>query len=137
MSVDALALHVCPECGSGKIDVGSQIVTDQAPAKCTACGWTGNFGQLIGAVAPATDDLNPDVALGIAAEVSKLYMNMLAQHAGQPIGLAMVQSGVVGVKDSEALTRLIRAACLGAHKATLEEVEVMQKELQDGRRPTN
>lgn len=137
---EPLTFEVCPSCGSGKVEVGSAIIHANAPAECKACGWSGRKEELMTAATPSgelTDDLNPDAALGIAQEVSKAYMTMLAQHAGQPIGLAMVQSGVVGVQDKDSLTRLIRAACMGAHKATLEEVEAMQKEILDDGRPKN
>jgi hypothetical protein len=72
-----------------------------------------------------------DTCLGIANDVAKTYMRLIAQHAARGLGLAMVQAGIVGPKQPKELTRLIRAASLGAHRATLEEVELMQKELKD------
>lgn len=131
--------HLCPECGSGKTELG-ELVGDDMKATCTNCGWEGTHKDLVSAApeepAPGTI-VQPDQAQGIAEEVAKVYMNLLAQHAGQPIGLAMVQAGLVGLKDGKRLARLIRAACLGAHKATLEEVENIQEEIQSGRQPTN
>lgn len=130
---------LCPKCGSGKTELGD-LVGDDMKATCTNCGWEGTHKELLNAApekeqAPGTI-IQPDQALGIAEEVAKAYMNLLAKHAGQSIGLAMVQAGVVGLKDSKRLARLIRAACLGAHKATLDEVEEIQKEVQSGQQPT-
>lgn len=131
---------LCPKCGSGKTELGD-LVGDDMKATCTNCGWEGTHKDLISAEDAKEANLGeltqPDQALGIAEEVSKAYMNLLAQHAGQPIGLAMVSAGIVGLKDGKRLARLIRAACLGAHKATLEEVEDIQKEIQSGQQPTN
>jgi hypothetical protein len=76
--------------------------------------------------------LTPDQALFVAQEVAKDYMTKLAAHAAQPAGLAMIEAGIVGLQDKSRLGRLIRAAMKGAHKATLEEVEAIQKELQQG-----
>lgn len=131
---DGLKTHVCPECGSGKVEISGSIITDTALAKCSACGWEGTKEKLISAFVPnLPGDLSQDAALSIAQEVSDLYMKLLAQYAGHQIGLAIVQSGIVGVHDKDSLTRLLRAACIGAHKATLEEVESMQARLQDER----
>ena len=132
---------LCPKCGSGKVEMGD-LVGDDMQAKCTACGWTGPHRELMGAVADeakvaaASAEIfgTPDMALGIAQEVSKDFMNAIARDAGRALGLAMVATGVIGKEDPKSLGRLIRAACLGAHKATLEEIEKIQKEIQDGRR---
>jgi hypothetical protein len=133
-------LHVCPECASAKVELGD-LVGDEMEATCSNCGWKGKHKDLIGAGAKENQIVqgamsidDPSVALAIAKEVSVSYMRLLAKHAGQAIGLAMVQSGMVGAKDPQSLTRLIKAACGGAHKATLEEVENIQKELQDAKR---
>lgn len=137
-----MILHVCPECASAKVELGD-LVGDEMTATCSNCGWTGKHKDLIGAGAKANDIVqgslsidDPSLALSIAREVSVMYMRMLAKHAGQPIGLAMVESGLVGRQDSSNLARLIKAACQGAHTATLNEVEKIQKELQDERRST-
>jgi hypothetical protein len=138
------ALQLCPECGSGKIEMGS-LVGEDLEATCQNCGWKGPHRDLIAAPA-REEDLGrqsniiygtTDFTLGIAEEVSKAYMNLIAQHVARGLGLAMIESGLVGRQQPKELTRLIRAASLGAHAATLKEIEEIQKELQDERRGTN
>ena len=135
-----LDFRVCPNCGSGKVD-RVKLVGQDVDVSCTNCGWSGKHGELIytaskvGCVAPGVyllDDMAE--ALGIAQEVSLMYMQLLAKHAGRPIGKAMLQSGVVGANDTKSMARLIKAACVGAHKATLDEIEKMQEEIQDAKR---
>ena len=78
---------------------------------------------------PTQDILrHPDSALSIVKEVSQEYFQCLAQYAGQHIGKALVRSGMVSVQDTKALSRLIRAACIGAHVGTLNELEDIQKD---------
>jgi hypothetical protein len=134
--------RVCPSCGSGKVDRVIKLVGQDINAACANCGWSGKYGDLIytatkvGCVAPGVNLLDDMVeALGIAQEVSLTYMRLLAKDVGRPIGKAMLQSGVVGAKDTKSMARLIKAACRGAHKATLDEIEKMQEELQNARRP--
>jgi hypothetical protein len=92
---------------------------------CSSCGWRGEYKDLVTAEAP---DIEPDK---VAEEVSMEYLRLLSKYTGRPMGLSMVQAGIVGAKEPRYLSRLIRAACLGAHRATLEEVEKIQKELSD------
>jgi hypothetical protein len=136
--MSAITFRICPSCSSGKIDVEGDIVSDLSAASCQACGWSGKVSELMLTAADDTKfeglELSGDTALKIAQDVSKQYMVLLAKHAGQAVGLAMVEAGVVGQQDPKSLGRLIRAACQGAHKATLVEVEAMQKEIQDERR---
>lgn len=129
-------IQVCPECGSGKVDTGSSILGNDAYAGCQSCGWSGTVGDLLTPMRQEDDSpgnlITPDQALCIAQSVAEDYMRRLAANAAKPVGLAMVESGIVGLKDRERLARLIRAAMQGAHKATLDEVEVIQKELLRG-----
>lgn len=132
-------LHLCPQCGSGKIELG-ELVGDDMKATCTNCDWVGPHRELLAAVAKEAEPsgiIEPDMALSIAEEVAKAYMVLLAKHVGQPVGLAMIQAGVIGAKDPKNLGRLIRAACKGAYKGTLDEIDQMQKELQSAERPAN
>jgi hypothetical protein len=135
------SIRVCPSCGSGKVDRLIKLVGQDINVACANCGWSGQYGDLIytaakvGCVAPGVyrlDDMAE--ALGIAQEVSLTYMRLLAKHAGRPVGKAMLQSGVVGAKDTKSMARLIKAACEGAHRATLDEIEKIQEELRDGQR---
>lgn len=135
-------VRVCPSCASAKIDQ-VKIVGRDSDVSCSACGWAGKYRELIGAVtrpgykAPGLsllDDMSE--ALEIAQEVALTYMRILAKDVGRPMGLAMLQAGVVGAHDTESMARLIKAACKGAHKATLDEIEKMQKEIQDAKRST-
>lgn len=129
--------ELCPECGSAKVEMtgpGGKILAKYAKARCASCGWEGTQEDLIiplGNVEVNPEVLTPDQALHVAEAVAKQYMQMLAAHAAKPIGLAMVESGMVGVQDAPTLGRLIKAACKGAWQATLDEVEAMQQEIRD------
>jgi hypothetical protein len=95
------------------------------------CDWEGKRSELLSGDVEGSGILrHPDMALEIVREVSKDYFQALAKLAGQPIGRALVTSGIVSVQDSKTLGRLIRAACVGAHVATLNELEDIQKEAQ-------
>lgn len=129
---------LCPKCGSGKtgISKSSKISED---AVCLACDWRGSKRELMVAEPDATEaQINEvlgttDMALGIAHTISKQYLLALSEDVSRNIGIAMVRAGVVGGKeDPKDLGRIIRAATLAAHRATLEEIEAIQKEKQDG-----
>jgi len=130
---------VCPRCASAKIDSGISLnsagdyteghnTSDRVV--CLDCGWSGLRKELLVLGKPG-GIVDVQQALDIAADVASAYLKGLAELAARPIGLAMVGSGVVGAKDTPSLTRLIKAACHGAYKATLDEVEQIQKEYQD------
>jgi hypothetical protein len=102
-------------------------------ARCLSCGWYGERRELLLAGLGKV----VDSALEIAHEVSKTYLQLIGQSVVLPLGKAMLQAGIVGVQQKQELARLLRAACLAAHKATLEEVEKIQKELQDAQRDDN
>lgn len=129
---------VCPRCASAKIDSGPPILGDYTEvgagerAVCLDCGWSGLRKELL-VLGKPSGIVDVQQALDIAADVASAYLKGLAELAARPIGLAMVGSGVVGAKDTPSLTRLIKAACHGAYKATLDEVEQIQKEYQDER----
>ena len=127
--------ELCPECGSAKVEVetlGVIMGTDgRAKATCDSCGWAGLGKDLIQAEVPEKG-MTQDAAHAIALEVAGAYQVLLSQLAAQPIGLAMLQSGMVGVRDGKVLARLIKAATIGAHRATLDEIEKMQEEAQNG-----
>lgn len=127
----AMTTKVCPECGSAKVSLPRSVLdSSNRRAECLSCDWQGTEGDLISAVLP--DESSPDQAFSVAQEVAINYMRLLAQHAGNPVGRAMVESGLVGVKDTKNLTRLIRVACSAAYAATLEEINLIQKEMQVG-----
>lgn len=136
--------ELCPECGSGKIEMGALIGEDME-ATCLSCGWKGPHRELMASIIRQSDVSSevgavlgsPDLALGIAQEVAKAYMVLIAKYAAQGLGLAMIEAGVIGKEQPKELTRLIRAASMGAHKATLEEIEAIQKELQHERRESD
>jgi len=118
--------QLCPACGSGKIDTAEG---DQA--ECLDCGWKGSKTSLLAVPLPANPysmEINQDRALEMAKHISQQYMQLLPAHAAKPIGLCIIESGLCGKQDSKNLARLIRAACLGAHKATLDEAETIAKE---------
>lgn len=124
---------VCPQCASAKVDGGYvEIHNVLAHVDCLNCGWSGTREELL-TINESEVPASIQQALDTAADVSSTYLRKLAESAAQPIGLAMVGAGVVGAKDTQSLTRLIKAACQGAHRATLDEIELIQKEYQDGR----
>lgn len=120
---------VCPKCGSGKVREGIM------EAVCSECGWEGEPSGLIRAplsTVPGQDVVldvsQPDQALALLQQVSTNLMNLIGKLAGQPIGKAIFAVGLVGKKDTKNLARLIRAGCLAAHKAILDECEEIAKE---------
>lgn len=82
---------------------------------------------------PLALEIDQDRALEIARHMAGQYMKLLYQGVAHPIGTCILQAGLVSARDSKALTRLIRAACLGAHRATLEEAEAIAKEHKQAR----
>lgn len=64
-----------------------------------------------------------DTAQGIAQAISEDLFRNLYKNAATPIGKAIMDSGVADVNDTQAMAAMIRAGCIGAHKAILEEAE--------------
>lgn len=131
-----MSTKLCPKCGSGKVVAQTEPMIsggDPAEAHCDGCSWSGKASELMVALQtkPAA---GIDPALHVVEEVAKTYLQLLAKDASKQIGLAMVSSGLVGLHDKTSLGRLVRAACLAAYYATLEEIEKMQKEIKDGPR---
>ena len=118
------SLQVCPKCAGAKLTTIDLVASDVL-VSCKSCGWRGKYKDLVTA---EVKDMEPEK---VAEDVSKEYLRLLAKYNGRPMGLSMIQAGIVGAKDPKYLSRLIRAACLGAHKATLDEIEKIQKELSD------
>lgn len=121
---------VCPKCGSGKVAI-EMVDSDDAGAECMSCGWKGvRSGTMIVPLPanPLSFSVDEDRALEIARQIAIDFMRMLYQHASQPIGLCLIESGMVGQRDTVNLTRILRATCLGAHKAALDEAEVIAAE---------
>ena len=116
---------ICPSCGSGKI--GNNLgETDDGHRFCDDCGWKGGKSQLITVPLPKDSmslDASNDRALLIARHMSEQYLKLIYEKASPAIGRCILQAGLVGKKDTKGLTRMLRAACMGAHKATLEEAE--------------
>ena len=130
-----MSTKLCPKCGSGKTrDLNSETVgLEMDPeVQCTSCGWYGKYKELMAPLqTKPLEGLDP--GLRVAEEVANAYMKELAKSVGHPIGLAMVTTGIIGVKEEPShFARLIRAALQAAHRATLEEIEKIQKELRDG-----
>lgn len=129
--------ELCPDCGSGKLDFESELLMLETDVRCLECGWRGKGRDvMITKVDTPRRFAAPDMAQAVAEDVALTYQRKLAAVAAVHIGLAMVDAGIVGRQDKDNLTRLVRAATLGAHRATLEEIETIQKELQ-GERPGN
>ena len=107
--------------------------------QCTDCGWKGNAAQLVVVPLPTNPlslEVNQDKALEIAKHMAQQYMKLLYQGAAKPIGQCILQAGLVGRQDTKHLTRMIRAACMGAYKATLEEAENIAQEHKAKRQPS-
>lgn len=121
---------MCPECASGKVVTEGGHPSGQKGV-CQDCGWEGPAKELISVPLPLSGEpleINPDRALEIAQEMSKRYMELIYRTVSKPIGNCIFNVGLVGRSDTEGLTRLIRAACRGAHRATLEEAEKIAEE---------
>jgi hypothetical protein len=116
---------LCPRCGSGKIARENELILSDEKATCTGCGWAGKTTELVIA---SLELSSSEVVLAVA----QTYLAKIVELAAKPIGTAMVSSGLVAPKDASVLGRLIRAACLSAHRATLEEIEKIQREKADG-----
>jgi len=125
-------IRLCPSCGAGKItEVSTGDVSIDPDVECTSCGWKGQGHELMAAITPRSTSIDPHLA--VAEEISRMYLQLLAKEAAKIMGVAMIQSGVIGGReDPKILGRLVRAACLGAHRATLEEIENIQTEKSHG-----
>ena len=115
-----MSVEMCPGCGSTKVVLPDIRGGDAA---CSSCGWIGKDKDLVAKTMSETE------AYSIANAVAREYLLRLGSSAAIPIGQAMIESGLVGRKDKQLITRLIRAAVAGAHMSTLKEIEKIQKEL--------
>jgi len=122
-------VYLCPKCGSGKLEILHDVAT------CQSCGTQTSMKELLVTKPQAPDSSitevlgTTDTALRIAQEVSRNYLLLLSELASAEIGKAMVRAGVVGGKeDPKVLGRIIRAATLAAHEATLREINTIQLE---------
>jgi hypothetical protein len=128
---------ICPACGSGKVVavLGAAVGKtglDAHKMACQDCPWEGTNKELLQVPLPERPnalDISPDQALELAREMSTNYMKLLYQIASTSVGACIMQAGFVGKNDTKSLTRMIRAACKGAHHATLEEADKISKEL--------
>ena len=77
--------------------------------------------------------IEQDQALDIARQMSENYMALIYSEASQIIGRCILQAGLVGRRDTKNLSRLLRTACLGAHRATLEEADKVASEHKETR----
>jgi len=129
---------ICPACGSGKITPYKDD-DDKQMYKCQMCTWFGSINELVSVPMPADQfalEIGQDEALNVVKQISEQYLKLLATQAGQQIGLCIIQAGFCTSRDSKALARLLRAACVGAHKATLEEAQKMSEEIQNASKPS-
>lgn len=126
---------MCPVCGSGKV-AKTPEGRDNGLIECQDCDWRGGEAQLVSVPLPADElslDISDDRALAIARHMSEQYMRLIYSDASQVIGSCILRAGLVGKRDTKGLTRLLRAACTGAHKATLEEAEKISSEYKSSR----
>ena len=122
-------IQLCPLCGSGKVKVTDRLAMLSSgglgQASCP-CGWSGAASALV--ISP----MELGQAENIAAAVATEYMRALAVYAGAHIGRAMVAVGLITTSEKKDLARLIRATVIGAHRATLDEIEKIQQEIKNG-----
>ena len=122
-------IRLCPVCGSGKVqelELSADSLQDGTNARCVSCMWHGKLTETVSK--PMELGQAEDIAAAVAAE----YLRSLAVYAGVHIGRAMVAVGLVTTSEKQSLTRLIKAAVMGAHKATLDEIEKIQQEIKNG-----
>jgi hypothetical protein len=133
-------IKLCPDCGSAKLSYKTGpllTVGDTVPVSCTSCGWRGAESDLLTPVDQRVDressvSVDTDDASFVASEVAQDYLVALSKYAAREIGRSMVVAGLVGVHDAKPMARLIRAATIAAHKATLDEITSMQLEISEG-----
>lgn len=133
--------RVCPQCMSAHVECEDMVISgaSSCAARCLHCGWQGKDTDLIGipdsmVAKHMGNALNPDQALAVLEQMTQHFLSSLASKAAQPIGLALVDAGFVGLQDKVRLGRMIRAACLGAVRGALAEAELIQKEESHGHR---
>ena len=117
---------LCPACGSGKI-----TIDPDEGYKCLDCEWSGNKDSLIDAPIPKNPhslELEGDAALDILKQISKHLFLLIAKNVAQPLGLAIIESGLCGKFDKDNLTRLLKAGCTAAHKGILDEADKISEE---------
>lgn len=118
-----MKVELCPQCGSGKVSRTNPLGDD---VRCDGCAWIGKERELMAAQV-AQDSLT------VALAVAQHYLIALTQEAAIPIGRSMFRAGLIQPgTDSKVIGRLARAAVTGACRATLEEIDRMQKETVDG-----
>lgn len=118
---------VCPSCSSGKVEPNRGEPLNH-PYRCTDCGST--------FVRPMVTDTGG--ALGEEQEIAEavsaqLFRGLfpLAEHLGRTAR----DVGLVGAHDSEALALIMRAGCIGAHRAMLLEAERIGRARAEGTDP--
>ena len=117
---------MCPTCGSGKLSP----CQDSVNLECMECGWTGGPEKTLKAAVKSEQGLciESDIGLDVARRVAEDYMMRLYQGAAHEIGKAIIDAGLVGKRDTETMTRLLRAACSGAYHGTMDEIDLIEKE---------
>jgi hypothetical protein len=116
-------VELCPQCGSGKI---SRTTPLGDIIKCDGCGWAGKESSVMVTRVDAT-------SLEVALAVAQRFLVALTAEASLPVGRAMFHAGLIQRDtDSTFVGRLVKAAIVAAHRATLEEVDKIQKEITDG-----
>ena len=119
--------EACSRCGSAKLKFN-----DKYEFKCLDCGLEGDMRDVMESTIKIDANsvlLGPDPQLEVVKRVAQSYFHSIAKYGSNGIGLALLDSGIVGRQDKAALTRLIKAACFGAYKATLNEIEKIQAEI--------
>ncbi len=118
-----MKVELCPQCGSGKVTHVSAIAGD---CRCDQCAWTGKERDLLVTEVHGS-------TLEMAMVVAQSFLLALTQEASIPVGHALFKSGLLPRNtDSHTVGRVLRATMVGACRAALSEIDVIQKELSDG-----
>jgi ribosomal protein L37AE/L43A len=125
----ASVVHVCPECGSPRVDVG---VLHGSKAQCRSCGWSGD----VEATAAFEVGDQGHVMAALIADFRKAFGATAVE-----LGRVLVKYGFLDVRtvngkpsmNSKQLARYLSAAANATMRALIVERDRMQRERDDAR----
>jgi hypothetical protein len=118
---------------SSHIEVNATVEKERK-ARCLNCSWNGLEEELVTIPkyliekSAGNNLIGADAALAIVKTMVTNLLNELAENVAKNIGLALVDTGFVGLHDKKRLARLIRAGCLGIVRGVLDETDKLQNE---------
>lgn len=118
-----MKVEFCPTCGSGKVSKVGMLGDD---FRCLQCGWTGKEREVLVTNVPADSQ-------EVALQVAQTFLLHLSNRASIPIGMALLESGILQTEAGDkVMARVLRATVTAAFTAALNEVDLIQKEIADG-----